>query len=137
MNYNIIIISVILLLTDTCGTFYSRSIKNYTRYGLEIINYENFSTDGSDTVTYIAPHGDFEISDYDAPDLGFFSYPPFTPDQTDSLVINFYQEGSDTIYHKVFKQYDTTLLFRCLTGSEPPTCVIEERHLEGAEVIVR
>jgi len=133
---NLIGIFAILLLTDTCGMEYSRTIKNDTPYVVEIINYENQSTDGSDTFTYIDPYSEFSGTNPDGP-VGFFNVPPYTPEQTDSLVLNFYKEGSDTIYRKRFVQYDTTLLFRCLTGSEPPTCIIEERHLEGAMLVIK
>lgn len=135
MNYMLITLTI-LLLTDTCGPVGHRSIQNYTMYGVEIINYANVPPIGADTFSYIKPFGELSVT---APDeiIGYFNVPPFTPEQTDSLIINFYQEGSDTVYHKVFKQYDTTLLFRCLTGSEPPTCTIEERHLEGATLIVK
>lgn len=126
----------IVLLTDTCGMEYPRGINNNTEYGVEIINYGNVPPIGSDTLTYIDPFSEISSTSPSGPN-GFFQTPPFTPEQTDSLIINFYQEGSDTVYHKVFKQYDTTLLFRCLTGSEPPTCTIEERHLEGATLIVK
>ncbi len=126
MNYIIIIFAVISL--NACGEEYSRIIRNNTQYGVEIINYEDLSNDGSDTFTYIDPFSEFSSTTPYGPN-GFFSTPPFT------LVINFYKEDTDTVYHKLFKRYDTTLLFQCLTGSAPPTCIIDERHLEGAKLI--
>ncbi len=132
MNHIIIIFAVISL--NACGEEYSRVIRNNTQYGVEIINYEDLSNDGSDTFTYIDPFSEFSSTTPYGPN-GFFSTPPYTPEQTDSLVINFYKEGTDTIYRKRFVQYDTTLLFQCLTGSVPPTCIIDERHLEGAKLI--
>lgn len=135
MNYFIVILTI-LLLTDTCRTEYPRGVTNNTKFGVEIINYANVPPIGADTLTYIDPFKEISSISPSGPN-GFFQTPPFTPEQTDSLVINFYQEGSDTLYRKVFKQYDTTLLFRCLTGSEPPTCIIKERHLEGAMLVIK
>ncbi len=100
MNYIIIILSI-LFFVDACSKEYPRIIRNNTHYGVEIINYENQSTDGSDTFPYIDPYSEFSSTAPVGPD-GFFQTPPFTPEQTDSLVINFYKEGTDTIYAQAF-----------------------------------
>ena len=136
MKYLLIVVTF-LLLTDTCGKEYHRRIENNTPYGVKIINYDDLTLIGADTLQYIKPYGLFKRAEIDFPNLGIFKVNPPPPDQVDSVVIFFYQEGTDTVYRKRFLQYDTTLLFRCLTGSEPTTCFIEERHLEGATLIVK